>query len=53
MTAPQPEGVPVSTQSVIDVQRGRIAQLTETNIMLEAALLDKEREIAALRRSEG
>lgn len=42
------QGVQVSMDSVIQVQKQKIAQLTEANIMMEAALLDKERQIAAL-----
>ena len=50
MTAPEeePQGTQVSMNSVIQVQRQKIAQLTEQNIMLEAALNDKEQQIAAL-----
>lgn len=34
--------------SVIEVQRRRIKELVEHNIMLEAALNDKERQIKAM-----
>lgn len=40
-----PEGTQVSMDSIIAVQRERIALLIEQNIMLEAALRDKEREL--------
>lgn len=49
MSQPQePQGTQVSMGSVIEVQRRKIAELTEQNVMLEAALNDKEQQIAAL-----
>lgn len=49
MTNPSGRETQVSTQSVIEVQRQKIAQLTEENILLLAALSDKERELGALK----
>lgn len=51
MSSPH-EGTQVSTASVLDVQRQKIHQLTEENIMLMAALADKERQLAAMQREE-
>jgi hypothetical protein len=45
-----PDGTQVSMSSVIEVQRQRIAQLTEENIMLLAALNDREKQIEAMSR---
>lgn len=47
-----PEGVQVSMESVIAIQRDRISQLTEQNIMLEAALRDRERQINAMQNKD-
>ncbi len=43
MSQPEGQGVPMAT--VLEVQRRRIAQLTEQNIMLEAMLDEKETQI--------
>jgi DNA-binding XRE family transcriptional regulator len=43
-----PQGTQVSMASVIEVQKQSINRLTEENVMLQAALLDKERQIEAI-----
>lgn len=48
----QSQGTQVSMDSVIQVQREKIALLTEENIMLLAALKDKERQIVGLQQKK-
>lgn len=48
----QPEGTQISVSSMMEVQKQTIARLVEENIMLQAALVDKENLIKHLRSEE-
>lgn len=47
-----PQGTQVSVNSVMEIQKQTIARLMEENIVLQAALLDKEMQIKQLKSEE-